>query len=542
MFLVQPSHQHLLDKAPQKKRTHPQCSISKLNAVLTEQSQKRVRNSKKIVFFFPAFSSQEATAPLGILAVSTPLLRAGYKICIVDSTITPNFQKRVLAELEDALCLAVSLVTGPMIKETVQIARAAKRLYPETPVILGGWHPSLLPDQTLAADYVDVVLKGQGEDAMLEIIQAIEAGESYRGIAGVGFKQDGRLQFNPPRALKPLAEMPPKAYHLADFDAYEKVCGRRWAMYTSSLACPYNCGYCTNEGVYGRKWNALEPEQVAEETCDLVTRYGLELLWIVDDNFMVDRERAVGIAEQIVRRGVRFKWSVQASTNLVSRLTHEELVLLRRAGLSQVAQGAESGSQKVLHLMNKDFQTIDTIYTAAEKLSNAGIRPSFNMIFGFPGEGEKERRESVALVMDICRRFPGTEFWTNIFTPYPGAPIMQRAFELGIDVPKTLEGWADFFPRYNVLPWLKGRKHREVQKMREYLRVAFNRVPIGVDRKNSLQRLVHGMIELPARWRLDHGVYAFPFELWLKDFANRLVEPPKSKVDAHQLETEVVTC
>ena len=113
-----------------------------------------------------------------------------------------------------------------------------------------------------------------------------------------------------------------------------------------------------------------------------------------------------------------------------------------------------------MHLMNKDFQKLETIYEAAERLSAAGIRPSFNMIFGYPGEGEKERRESIALMMDICRKYPGAEFWTNIFTPYPGAPMMERAFELGIDVPKTLEGWADFFPRYTVLPWLKGKKHQ----------------------------------------------------------------------------------
>ena len=68
-----------------------------------------------------------------------------------------------------------------------------------------------------------------------------------------------------------------------------------------------------------------------------------------------------------------------------------------------------------------------TIYTAAEKLAQPGIRPSFNMIFGFPGEGEPERRESIKLIMDVCRKFPGAEFWTNIFTPYPGSPIMQRA-------------------------------------------------------------------------------------------------------------------
>jgi hypothetical protein len=144
--------------------------------------------------------------------------------------------------------------------------------------------------------------------------------------------------------------------------------------------------------------------------------------------------------------------------------------------------------------------------------------------------------------MDICRRYPGAEFWTNIFTPYPGAPVMERAFELGIDVPKTLEGWIDFFPRYTTLPWLRGKKHRELQTMRDYLRVAFERVPIGFKQRNPLQRIVDGMIGAPARWRLDHSFYDFPFELWLREQANRFAKPAKSKVDAHQLEAEVVTC
>jgi radical SAM superfamily enzyme YgiQ (UPF0313 family) len=312
--------------------------------------------SKKIDFFFPAFSSLEATAPLGILAISTPLLRAGYQVRIIDSTITPNFRARVLEELEDALCLAVSLVTGPMIRETVEIARAAKRLYPQKPVILGGWHPSLLPDQTLAADCVDIVVSGQGEDAMLEVVERLAQGETLDGIPGVGYKQDGELKLNRPRELKLLRDMPPKAYHLADFDAYERVCGRRWAMYTSSLACPYNCGFCTNAAVYGRQWNALDPEQVVEETSDLVARHGLDLLWIVDDNFLVDLDRAVAIAEGLVRKGVRFDWSVQATANLVARLSSDELKLLRRAGLSQICHGSESASEKVLKLMGKDFQ------------------------------------------------------------------------------------------------------------------------------------------------------------------------------------------
>src|SRR5262249_29940521 len=156
---------------------------------------------------------------------------------------------------------------------------------------------------------------------LLDIVQHIEAGESLKGILGVGYKEDGRLIFNSPRPLRPISDLPPKAYHLADFNAYERVCGRRWAMYTSSLACPFNCAYCTNEGLYGRKWNALDAEQVVEELSDLVTRYGLKLIWVVDDNFLVDRRRAVDIAEGLVRTGVQFDWSIQASTNLVTRLT-----------------------------------------------------------------------------------------------------------------------------------------------------------------------------------------------------------------------------
>jgi len=164
------------------------------------------------------------------------------------------------------------------------------------------------------------------------------------------------------------------------------------------------------------------------------------------------------------------------------------------------------------------------------------------MIFAYPGEGEPERIESIQLIMDICRRYPGAEFWTNIFTPYPGAPIMERAFELGIQVPKTFEEWSDFFPRYTVLPWMSGKKHARLQTMREYLRMAFQRVPVSIHRKDWFTRAAHEMLAIPSRWRLDHDVYGFPFEIWLNQAARRVFKPLKPKVDAQQLSNEAVTC
>lgn len=495
-----------------------------------------MNTSKKIVFFIPSFSSLEATAPLGLLAISTPLLRAGYTIRIIDSTIVPDFKKRVLEEVRDALCLGISLVTGPMISETVEISRAVKQWNKDFPVILGGWHPSLLPGQTLEADYVDIIVRGQGEDAMLEVAQRLQSGAPLDDVLGVGFKRDGKLVLTPERPLKTLDVMPPKAYHLADFDAYERVCGRRWAMYVSSLACPFNCSYCTNAGVYGRKWNALPVAQVVEETMDLTRRFRLQLLWMADDNFLVDLERALQIAEGLVRAGASFKWSVQATTNLTARLSVEELTLLRRSGLHQICQGIETASPTVMKLMNKGFQDLDSIYQSTERCVQAGVIPSFNIIFGYPGEGVKERRETIHFIMDVCRRFPGAEFWTNIFTPYPGSPIFHRAQELGIEVPRSLEGWVDYFPRYTVLPWLKGKDHLHVQIMRDYLRIAFDRAPIAADNRGWLTRAIQRMTSYPARWRLDHDFYEFPFELWVNRKLKRILPLPKPNVDAKMLE------
>ena len=206
-----------------------------------------------------------------------------------------------------------------MIRETVH-ARAAKKLYPDKPVILGGWHPSLLPDQTLAAEYVDIVVKGQGEDALLEIVQRIEAGESMKGIAGVGYK-DGRLVFNPPRALKPIAEMPPKAYHLADFDAYERVCGtplgdvhvepglplqlRATAPTTASTAAS---GMRSSRSRWWRR-PAIWWRATACSCCGSSTTI-----------FWWTASARSGSPKDSSAAACKFDWSIQASTNLVSRV------------------------------------------------------------------------------------------------------------------------------------------------------------------------------------------------------------------------------
>ncbi len=485
---------------------------------------------EKVVLFFPAFSSLEATAPLSLMALATPLLEAGYDVRILDSTISADFQRCVLRELRDAVALGISLVTGPMIRQTVELGRAAKAAYPDKPIILGGWHPSLLPGQTAESDFVDAVVRGQGEFVFVELLERLRAGDDLAGLRGVTHRRDGAVLHNPPGALLPITELPPKAYHLADVDAYERITGRRWLMYVSSLGCPYDCSYCTNAGVYERKWNALPAEQVVDEIAELVTTHRLDLLWVVDDNFLVDTRRAVAIGEGLARRDLTFRWSIQATTNLVCKLTVEELKVLRRSGLQQICHGAESASASVLASMNKRWQTPEMIHEAARLCVAADIRPSFNIIFGYPGETESDRRQTVDAIGEMSEHYPGVEFWTNIFTPYPASPVMRQARELGIEIPSSLEGWSDFFPKYTVLPWLHGRAHRRVQDMRECLRLAYDREPIAVRHNGVLRRRLVKLLRLPSRLRLRWHYYDFPVEIRALSAARTLLRPATPSV------------
>ena len=121
----------------------------------------------KVVLFFPAYASNEASPPLALISIAAPLVQAGYDIRIIDEVLERDPVRAVFEALEDALCLGISVITGPMIRGAVQVGNAVKEKYPEVPIVLGGWHPSILPEQTLKASFVDVVALKQSEQILL---------------------------------------------------------------------------------------------------------------------------------------------------------------------------------------------------------------------------------------------------------------------------------------------------------------------------------------------------------------------------------------
>jgi len=476
----------------------------------------------KVILFYPAYDGPPLGAPLCLLALASTLREAGFDVVIIDAAIESDYRTRIECESVDALCVGISVLTGPMIRGVIEVATAVKSQTPWLPVIFGGWHPTLLPDETLSEPFVDIVVRGQGEITLVEVVQALANKRSLDTIPGISWKSNGLRKHNVERHVEPLDALPLPAFDLTDFDAYEKVCGIRKLAYATSVGCPYACNYCTDMVFYKRRFNALSAERVVAELIDLVTRYRIEEVALLDSNFPVQLPRALAIARGIVDSGVKFRWTFQASTDFLCRMSEDEVRLLGQSGVSHMGFGTESTSEAVLKLMNKRHQRVDEMYETARKTKLGGIRVTFNLILGYPGETEADRIITFQTMSDIGRQFNNVSFSPNIFTPYPGIPIWPQLRELGVPEPKNLREWMEMPLGANMLPWLKGKELARLQRMLEYFLLSSQMYRLQKD-YSWPRHAVRFIVQTPIRWRLRSSHYFFPWELWLAGLSERLV-------------------
>jgi anaerobic magnesium-protoporphyrin IX monomethyl ester cyclase len=473
----------------------------------------------KVVLFYPPYEGPPLGAPLSLLALAGPLLEAGFQVKLVDNLIAPDYQGAILHEVEDAICLGISVLTGPHIGAAIRVASAVKKCRPDVPIVLGGWHPTLATEQTLREDFVDAIVRGQGEITFLELVQRIAQQQDWHGVRGVSFKEDGRIHHEPERPVANINDLPPPAYHLGDPGVYAKGSGLRQLAYTTSVGCPYQCNYCTDQVFYKRRFNAYRPERVVADLADLVPRYNIEHVPLFDSNFLVDRKRAVAIARGIIASGVKFRWDFQTSTDFLATMTDEEVCLLAESGVHHIGFGTESASQQVLYLMNKRFQHVEQMVETARKADLAGIHIVFNIILGYPGETEADRQQTFRFMSDIARQYWNVTFSPNIFTPYPGIPIWPELRKLGVREPQSLAEWEGLGLGRNVLPWLQGEELRRLRRSLEYF-LLNNQIRKASKQVPWLRRGVRRALGVPIRWRIRKNHYSFPWELW----ASRAVE------------------
>jgi radical SAM superfamily enzyme YgiQ (UPF0313 family) len=383
------------------------------------------------------------------LSVGTPLVHAGYRVRIIDQRVDGGWREQLLSELDRRpVCVGITSTTGPQLRHALHVSQLIKQ-HSDVPVVWGGIHASLLPEQTLGEKEIDFVVQGEGEVTFLELVRALERGKSVADIAGVCFKDRNRVAGAGVRTFIDLNQQPPLAYDLVDVPRYKRtVFGVERLSFSTSRGCTFPCAFCYSTSFHRRRWRALEADVAVAQIKDFVNRYGVRGLFLTDANFFLDMGRARGILEGVLRENLGIIFSrLHVRLDSLLRMTDEDLGLVARAGCKCLAIGIESGSERIQQLLRKPID-LPALLEVNRKLSRFSIVPMYFFMMGFPTETVEDLRQTVSLFTRLVNENPKAVKSVNIYAPFPGTELYDLAIAEGLVPPARLEGWASFNYRH----------------------------------------------------------------------------------------------
>lgn len=451
--------------------------------------------------------------PLALLAIASHLDPERFEVIIIDGRLADDPLRALQPHLPAALCLGISVLTGAPIRDALQVSRAVKALQPDLPVVWGGWHPSLFPTECLAEPAIDITVQGQGEETFGEIVAKLAAKEPLHSVAGLAFREGNAIQQNPARPLRDMNEFSPARYELIPVEDYYRRKSQRQLDYISSIGCHFRCAFCADPHVFKRKWNAIAPARMGEELAYLWRRFPFDDLNFQDETFFTHAERVAAIAEEFLRRNLKFSWAGTLRADQGVRMSDELFALCKRAGLRRVMIGVESGDQPTLNWLKKDI-TLDQVFETAARCRRFDLAAIFPFIVGFPQESPQSVEASLQAVKRLRAMSPKFETVIFFYQPYPGSPVADLVRDSGYPMPQSLEEWAAFDYVESCGPWVPREKWERVQRFKFYHRFAWS--ANGGLLKWPIKRL--------ARWRCEKDFYKFPIEKrlveWLKPAAS----------------------
>ena len=373
----------------------------------------------KIALVNPNQSAAYSQPPLGLALIAAVLEREGYQVTVLDANALNLQPEAVVPLVSNADIIGLTAMT-PTINTAIAIARHLKKAYPDLPIVLGGAHATLLPEETLTtAPEIDIIVRGEGEETIIELLRALEYKQPLSKIAGISYRKDGEVVSNPARSRNiDLDSLPFLAYHLLPWRRYKPhpPHGRSlpFAAIITSRGCPYRCSYCSKP-IFGNKFRGQSPERVVEEVAYHKSKFGIKEFAFYDDVFTLNKKRAYAIADEIIRRRLKIHWTCEARVNLVDK---ELLRHIKHAGCYSIAYGIESGSQEILNTLDKDI-SLEQVEEAVRLSREVDLQTIGYFMIGSPGESPETIRQTIHFAKKLKLDF--AQF--SVTTPFPGTKL-----------------------------------------------------------------------------------------------------------------------
>ncbi len=483
--------------------------------------------SKRIVLVYPQHTTgwqaqPWVDMPMGLLCIATSADRAGYQIKIIDQRIESNWHTILMQELEkDPICIGISSSTGPQLQYALEISRIAKE-YGNKPVVWGGVHPSILPEQTLQNEYIDIVVQGEGEETFLELVQALEGKKPLSTVKGIWYKENGLIKHTGIQPFIDLNIQPPLSYHLIELRKYIKtIFGTERLSFFTSRGCPHQCKFCFNTVFNRRRWRAMDPDLAVRRIKNFVQRYNIKGLVFYDSNFFIDMDRGRRILKGIVKEDLDIAITrIHIRVDTLSKMNEKDFELLEKAGCKCLSIGVESGSDRIQSLLKKSID-ISSLLEINRNLKQFPITPLYLFMMGLPTETREDMEKTFTLILKLLKENPNATKSVNIYTPFPGTELFDVAVKHGLRVPQRIEDWIPF--NYRNLAqnesWVSGDMRRLIEVL--------DFCAFFVGKKTFLQpyKKTHPLVIFLsnlyapiAEKRVKNFYYRFPIEVKLAKF------------------------
>ncbi len=303
--------------------------------------------------------------------------------------------------------------------EAVEIANKIKRIFPDTPICIGGSHPSTVREESLQDFPFDYAIYGEGEISFSELIGHLKNDVDISSINGLIYKSaSGLIIRNPSREIiKDIDSIPFPAYDLFNMSGYPQH------RITTSRGCPFNCVFCNSHSLWTNKWRKRSPENLIEEIKILISKYKSKSFVFNDDSFNIDAKRVVNFCNELITQKVNIIWATSVRVDLI---TPEMATKMKQSGCYNVSIGVESANNEVLEKMNKKT-TKEKISDGINILRNAGIDVMGQFMIGNPGDSLNTVKESVEFAK--TSNLTGVEFYTAL--PYKDTLLWEYIKEHG---------------------------------------------------------------------------------------------------------------
>ena len=466
---------------------------------------------------------------LSLISIGSVLKSDGFKVELINCAFEADHLKIINKKIQNALFVGITLLTSEA-PDAYKIIKYIKEKN-DVPIVVGGWHCTLFPEQMAACDYVDYVITGEGEGHILAIAKIIQKKE--KSVNKIFEKKSLNLN-----------ELPTPEYDIDNrieqfmrsslTDKFYQYISKpvRWLPYESSRGCPSHCSFCINVVTDNTHYRKKKPGKVIDEIEFLVKKYKLSHLKIIDDNFFVDINRVREICNGILDRGIQITWDGECRCDyfMETMINDETLKLCKKSGLVQLTLGIESGSLRTLSLMKKGITPKQAEY-AVKRCNEHAIIARSSFMIEVPGESKADIQQTIRFINHL-RKYPFFTGGVTTFRPYPKSELTESLIKLGyLKEPQSFEEWTDrnsvdlYTATEYARPWQISGHYSENAAYYISMESSTRLRNYQIDRK--VDRIKNNIFIFFAKIRNRFLFYRFPFDKEL--YKNFLFEFYKRK-------------